>query len=434
MKRKIGAGMLILLFAFLVIYSFRFKGESPQGNEKTSDSMFNTAVKTASADSSGKGTYPNIRDEFTSSPGNNPNMVALLEQLKSESPGVAGWLVGFANSEKVIFYNHAHMIAYSLKERNFYGAIDLMKIDANHIQGSEVTVFSFSPQGDYVVINNGAALGDNDSNWSAKMYLGDVRTGYVQEIGEANHFRIKDAWSPSTQFYAFADQKGDKVTVYDRATGEKRVVRFGQGRVKKIRVSDQGDVLIEGDQIYRLSRNNGYRVENLGLDGDLLALRGTDIVYFTGNFIRKYSLVDKKNMVLRDMGEGLQVLWVNPEQAILTKAGGKSSVVYNIGANSIAEYNYTLDSFPELLDWSFSPDSKYCVVLDGKSYRVIEESGNTDEINVQTDWELSHHNGWIDNSTFVAVPVTENPDFRAGYFQVVAYDLKAKHEMILYEQ
>lgn len=375
--------------------------------------------------------YPDVKDEFSTYKEENPKMAGILRSLKEESPGVAGWLVGFADAEKVIFYNHAYMLTYNVAERRFLGAIDLLNINAGHIQGSEITAFSFSPQGDYVVINNG--FGERNLNWTSPMYLADVRTGEVQKLGEANHFRITDSWSASSRFYAFADIEGGYVTIYDRVTGTKNTVESDLGRIKRILVSDYGDVLLDAQTLYRLSKSKGYSLEKLGISGDALEINGHDLVYFSEGVIEKVNLISGSPELLQQMPADVQVRQVKGDQAIFSVKDKTVSVVYNLKSGNLYQYHYTYDSYPSIQGWSFSPDSRNCMVHGGEDYLLINEQGQHERI--RSDNSMSAINGgWINNHTFVAVFLRDNHNFKAGNFHICAYDLSSKQRLILYEQ
>lgn len=376
--------------------------------------------------------YTDYRDRLSANlKDNNPQLVKLLEGLKGESAGVAGWLVGFSNSDKVVFYNHAHMLAYSITDRRFLSDIDLLSLDANHIQGSVVTNFSFSPNGDYVIINNG--LSENDGNWKAKMYLADVRNGSVVEIASANYYRIFNSWSLNSQFYVFADRDGTNVNVYDVIKGAKNIVKSGQDQVKRISVTGKGDIVIEANSFFLLVKDDDYRLKDLDIKGNILAVSGFDMVYYDGETVQKYSIDSGENTVLKNMPEGLVFRGVTRGQAIFTTKKGSTSMVYNVVDNSVYKYDYTYDSFPGLLNWSFSPDSKHCVVLDGDSYRVIDEQGKEERVKVEKN-RVNYRCDWVNDTTFVDVIIREETNVNAGNFEISIYDLKAKQRKILYEQ
>ncbi len=306
-----------------------------------------------------------------------------------------------------------------------------MSLDANHIQGSVVTNFSFSPNGNYVIINNG--LGENDPGWTAKMYLADVRKGSVKEIASVNYFNILNSWSSNSRYYAFADRNGTSITVFDVINGAENLVRYGQGRVKRISVTGKGDIVLESNSIFQLIKNNGYRFKNLDIKGNILAVSGSGMTYYDGKTVRYYNIDTSDNIALKNMPKGLGLRWVTREQAIFTTENGSTSVVYNVGDNSVYRYEYTYDSLPGLLDWSFSPDSKHCVVLDGDSYRLIDEQGNEEKIQVEMN-KVNYRCDWVNDTTFVDVIITDNPNSNAGDFGIVVYDLKTKQRKILYQQ
>ena len=248
MRKLLAFGFSLIYFLMLTFSMNLIKETPPEGTKETKqkDAFLQTnTTESVSVDAKHRIPpevhYTDYRDRLSANlKDNNPQLVQLLEGLKEESSGVAGWLVGFANADKVVFYNHAHLLAYSITDRRFISAIDLLSLDANHIQGSVVTNFLFSPNGNYIIINNG--LGDNDPSWTAKMYLADVQKGSVKQIASANYFQILNSWSLNSRYFAFADRDGTSITVYDVKNGAENLVRFGQGQVKRILVTDKGDM------------------------------------------------------------------------------------------------------------------------------------------------------------------------------------------------
>ena len=435
----------LLVFGFLLVCLLLFtssmnmiKETPPEGTKSNQKEAFSLTNETESVSVDSKRQtppevqYTDFRDGLSSNlKDNNPQLVKLLEGLKGESAGVAGWLVGFANADKVAFYNHAHMLVYSITDRRFLSAIDLLSLDADHIQGSVVTNFSFSPNGDYVIINNG--LGENDPNWTAEMYLADVRNGSVEKIDSANYFRILDSWSLNSRYYAFANRDGTNVTVYDVINGAENIVKFGQGLVKHISVTDKGDIVLEANSISLLVKDDSYRCTDLGIKGNILAVSKSNMVYYSGDIVRKYNFDSGENKVLKNMPEGLVLRGVTRGQAIFTTKNGSASMVYNVVDNSVYKYDYTFDSFPGLLNWSFSPDSKHCVVLDGNTYRVIDEQGKEESIQVEKN-RVNYRCNWVNDTAFVDVIIRDETSVNAGNFEIVVYDLRAKQREILYEQ
>lgn len=437
MRRIITFGLFLISLVLLTFSATLPKLPQPETMKEINQSVIsssNNETESESADAKIPPdlVYPDYRDGLSANiKDNSPELVHLLERLKEESPGVAGWLVGYADNDKVIFYNHAHMLAYNIKNRHFVSAIDLLSIDANHIQGSVVTEFAFSPNGDHVIINNG--MSENQPGWTAKMYLGDVQTGAVREIALANSFRIVSSWSPNAQYFAFADRAGTNVTVYDVLTGAKNVIGFGQGEIKRILVTNNGGLVIEASSIFLMAPDKGYKLIDLGITGNILALQGSEILYFNGKNVLKCNPDSGQNSVLQNLPEGLMLRGVIKEQAVFTPASGSTSYVYNLIDNKVYHYGYSFTSFPGLTRWSFSPDSQYCVVPDGQGYRVIDGRGKEEKIQTNPNEGAAFDCDWIDNNTFVAVIIKAGA-FKAGNFEIVAYDLKAKQRKILYEQ
>ena len=435
--RKLLAFGFVLLCILLFRFSMNITKETPlDGMKETSQDEVSPTNERESNRSEQQilpeGHYTDYRDGLSANLNdNNQQLVKLLEGLKEETTGVAGWLVGFAATDKVIFYNHAHMLAYSIIDRRFISAIDLLSIDASHTQGSLITNFSFSPNGASVIINNGT--NDDSGYWTAKMYLGDVRTGSVREIASANYFRSLNSWSSNSRYYAFTDNNGTNATVYDVVTGAKNTIRFGQVKVNRISVTDKGDIVLEANSIFLLVKDAGYCFKDLGIKGNILVTSGSAIVYYNGETVRKYSIDSGENIVMKNMPEGLVVREVTRSQSIFSTKNGSTSMVYNVVDNSVYKYAYTYDSFPGLLHWSLAPDSKHCVVLEDDNYLVIDEQGKEEKIQVENN-SVNYSCDWVNDHTFVDVIIQDGASINAGNFEIAAYDLKAKQRKILYEQ
>ena len=73
------------------------------------------------------------------------------------------------------------------------------------------------------------------------------------------------------------------------------------------------------------------------------------------------------------------------------------------------------------------------MVLDGDSYRLIDEQGNEEKIQVEMN-TVNYSCDWVNDTTFVDVIITDNLNSNAGNFGIIVYDLKTKQRKILYEQ
>ncbi|MDF2674248.1 MAG: hypothetical protein K0R09_2516, partial [Clostridiales bacterium] len=134
----------------------------------------------------------------------NKDVQEVLDKIKNEPLPTSPWIFGHVDSNRIIFYNHSALLAYSYNngKPKFYSGIDLDKIDGGYMQGSIHTDFNFSPSGDYVVINNGMVEYNLQSN-KYNMYLYSFESGKMKVISNENKFFIKDAWSSTSNFYTF---------------------------------------------------------------------------------------------------------------------------------------------------------------------------------------------------------------------------------------
>lgn len=221
--------------------------------------------------------------------------------------------------------------------------------------------------------------------------------------------------------------------VYDVLNRTQNSVKLEQGQVQGILVTGKGDIVLETNSIFLLASDSGYGFKNLDIQGNILTASGLDVVYYGDEMVQKYRIDSGGNTVLKSMPAGLELRGISKDQAIFTAENGSAAMVYNVADNNLYTYNYTYESFPGLLNWSFSPDSKHCVVLGGDSYRVIDEQGNEERIQADENM-INYCCGWVNNTAFAGVIIRGETNVSAGNFAIAVYDVKAKQRKILYEQ
>lgn len=336
----------------------------------------------------------------------------ILKKIENEPIGVAPFTIGYTSSSKVIFYNHSVLLAYSNdgSKPEYYAGIDLSRIDAGHVQGSIHTEFSFSPNGDYAVINNGAGANEFSSN-KYPMFLYDLKKGDLNIISYEDKFLIKDAWSENSNYYVFGDKTGERIFVYDIASGTGNTLPFNKGSINNIFVSDSGDIILETlSEVnnnktllkYILRKDNSYLPEEYFIPGEIIAIREKNILYYHENTI--YKLVSGESFAVKTLNPGTNIQKLQMEYAMFTD--GACTYVYDYKDNF---YKYTVlfteDNFIEM-----SPDLKKVALINSNGARIIFADNLKNAVDIEFPISFSSSYKWLGNKSLVRVSQRENSE------------------------
>jgi WD40 repeat protein len=117
-------------------------------------------------------------------------LVEMLNKMKQLSPGVGPWRIIYCNDGKLMFYNYNHMIAcnYTEKEKSIYSILDFSNLKVGSYQGSEVLVFNFSPDGNYLLL--GTSTFELNVKSDKSLYIYDLNNDRIIEI--ASNFSMRE--------------------------------------------------------------------------------------------------------------------------------------------------------------------------------------------------------------------------------------------------
>lgn len=375
----------------------------------------------------------NITDSYTEKElplpktSTNVEIQEILKKIENEPIGVAPFTIGYANSSKVVFFNHSVLLAYSnnSSKPKYYAGIDLSRIDAGHVQGSIHTELNFSPNGDYAIINNGT--GDNEfSNNKYPMFFYDVNKGDLNIISHENKFLIKDAWSGSSNYYVFGDKTGERIFVYDIASGTGNTLSFNKGSIDNIFVSDFGDIIIETlSEVdnnktllkYILKKDNSYQPEEYFIPGDIIAIKEKYILYYDENTI--YKLVSGESTAVKTLSPGTNIQELKKEYAIFTD--GTCTYVYDY-KDRFFKYSvlFTEDNFVEM-----SPNLKKAALINNNGAKIIYADNLRDAVDIEFPISFSSSYKWFGNNSLVRVSQRENSNILG---QFVLYKINVPEE------
>lgn len=355
----------------------------------------------------------------------------VLDKIKTEPQGTSPWKFGYVDSNKIIFYNHSALLAYSYNggKPKYYSGIDLDKIDAGYMQGSIHTYFNFSPNGDYVVINNGIGENDLQSN-KYNMYLYNFKSGEMRVISNENKFLLMDTWSSTSNYYAFGDKNGERIFVHDILSDTNITVPFNKGNINSIFISDYGDIIIESSlningqitsEKYLLRKDNSYESEEYLIPGIIIGMKENSVLYYNQDTI--YKLNSGKSSPVKKLGAGYNIEKLEKKYASFTD--GISTYLYDYNDNF---YKYNI-SYAQDCSIEFSPDLKKSVLLNNNDAKVIyvDNIDNAMELGYFDDFSSNYT--WYGNNNLVRISQKNDSD-KLGDFSIYKVNILSSNEKI----
>ena len=323
----------------------------------------------------------------------------ILSNLNKISLGVGPWRIGYSKNKKIIFTNYPALLAYSCDSGsgNYYDAIDLEKIDGTYYQGSVITNFSFSPDGNYVIINNGCAEVDIKDEF--KMYLYNFKSHKLKVIGTENYFKISNSWSYASNYYAYAEKKNGIVKIFNMNSGTSCETKLNSGEINKIYVNDNGDAAINtvNGKNYMLYKSKGYVPLELNISGQIIGFDAYKslIVFYDGN-VERYK--DGNITILKKLGKDFR-LFSFPGYTIFSN--DKITTAYDF-KDTFSTFNFSYsDDFQNI---GISPDfNKYLLVNNKNQLVLFTSSGECANLNYFDSNNLNMEFRWFDNDSIVMI-------------------------------
>jgi hypothetical protein len=319
-----------------------------------------------------------------------------IEDLKSDK--MWPFEIGYSEKDKIIIYNDSYLLA--IKDKKIYSSLNLEKIDANHINDPIITTFKFSPNGDYVIINNGDS--QNASKSIFNLYFFNIKKNKVNILSKTNKFNIIDCWSNLSKYYAYYEKSGDTIHIYDAAAEELKKINIGKLKVQKLYISDKGDLLVNSDKNYIFKKNKDYTREDTKISGPIINFNNNDIYYCDDENIYKNN--SGKVTKLVEMGKKYKLQEANHRYSVFSD--GDSTVVYDYKKVFHFKFKY-VESFKDGRPF-FSPDIKKCLISKIQYPMVISYTGQVKEYKDKEELGGVYRYPWIDNNTIVTIRNHEN--------------------------
>jgi len=345
----------------------------------------------------------------------------LMKSLHNENVGVVQWVIRYAGNNKVLFSNERYLLSYDQIKQEIIGAVNLQAIDGGLIQGSDVTFFDISPDGNSVIINNGCL--DESTPCKYKMYAYDIEKATLSQIDEQNYTSLITSWSNNSLYYVYAEKTSHNLKIIKRGAGTTQTVSIPSGKIKSLYVSDTGDVIVNIDQKYLISSEKDYAsTKKLPLSGELLGFRNGAILYLKDGNIRSFT--SEKDIKMKTIGKSYHQINSKNGGAMFTD--NSTFLAYRYIDNK----TFTFDGIEPKLSgfWSLSPNQERLFVVDGSKYEVIDHNGNSMEIPAIYSYDCK----WLDDNMLVQIcPTHENP--KVGDFKILGYNLDTQKETTLRE-
>lgn len=351
----------------------------------------------------------------------------VLDLISKKPLGICPWRIIYSSNGKVIFYQYCAILSYNYDGKNgkYIDAINLDEYGGAFMQGSEITTFSPSPNGNFLVMGND--FSENDAlnypglNFNINFFkLGKNFTKTIKDNKsyDLNMVNIKDSWSPSEKYYVFGNKKKGTIAAIEVCSDKKDVnycdIDFKEGTIQDILISDNGDILVSSDKgNFILEKSNYKAPKKLDFNAELLCFNNNDIFYYINGTIYKYD--GKSSTPLKSIGDEFTLKSKKDGHAIFSNT--KSIVVYGYD-NTVYKYDI---SYEENDIISLSPNLKSCFIYKfGRDPIIITSDGKKVSLGnkIPNAWECK----WLDNNSLVQI--VDKKDLKnIGDFEIVKYDI-----------
>lgn len=348
-----------------------------------------------------------------------------LKELMTLNVGIAPWRIIYADPEKILFYNYSHLLAYKTNNdiSKIYSGIDLRKLEKGEMQGSVITEFYPSSNGDFLIVSTGVA----DKSVKKKMYFCNFKNNKVKSISTENYFNLTDSWSDSALFYVFADKSGERIVVYNVKEDELYKIPFNKGIIKDVLISDEGNVIVNSSKKYLLRKQDKYMVAEISISGELLTFKDGNIVFYDSQGIYKYN--GGKTEELKKIDGSFKLVKSNDVRSVFSDEN--STVVYSYATNKLYRYNFEYDKADYIL---FSPDSTKCIYL-GERHN-LKIMGNEGKIFNIVDKDVLNNLGnykWLDNKNIIRVKQEYETSSKLGDFSIIKFNIETGRSSVIYK-
>lgn len=293
------------------------------------------------------------------------------------------------------------------------------QIGADCVQGSVVTNFFVSPDGNYVVINNGGGEADV-LNRDFDVYFCNLVEGQVKVIAKKNNCKTLYCWSNDSAYFIMAARDGESIEIYDVHSGGIENIPFGKEKISNVIMTDEKNILIDGEEKY-LIKVSTKEIEKLPIEGILIGECESKICYFDDGKIYLYDFAN--SYAVKNIGEKYKLLKISGDYAVF--AGEKDTKIFDKKKSKM--FSYPVRISENTFYYNASPDCSKLLVVDGNITRVYSSNGTFEEITV--DGFGFYMAKWISEEDILQVYTR---DFSPVQIIIVNYNVKDKKLYTIY--
>ncbi|WBW97354.1 hypothetical protein [Oceanirhabdus sp. W0125-5] len=299
----------------------------------------------------------------------------------------------FSNEKKILLSNTKFIIYIDIENNMKERFIDLTKLDYFGNDRSEVSV---DRSGENIIYSC-----FNEKENMKYVYYIDVKEGTGIKIGENPIEDFVDSWSYNSNYYAYGDKEGKKIVVFDVENLEVNKIDFKRDYIKKVLITNKGEVFAEGNKKYVIRRNENYELAECVIAGNFLSSHKNMIISFKNGIF--YGYENGAMTKLNEVSEQFNVVKQVNHNVLLSDESG--TIIYNIENNKLHKYSFKYEYLDMIIP---SIDGNRCLIK-SKRYnnRIIGSNGQYYKVKDINLMKIIGDCSWIDEENIIGIYYTE---------------------------
>ncbi|MCM1991900.1 hypothetical protein [Oceanirhabdus seepicola] len=300
----------------------------------------------------------------------------------------------FSNEKKIILSNTKFIIYIDSENNMKERFIDLRKLDDFDNDRSEVSV---DRKGENIIYSS-----FNEKDNIKYVYYIDVKEGTGIKIAENPIEDFVDSWSYNSKYYTYADKEGKKIVVFDIEKLEVNKIDFKRDYLKKVLITDKGEVFAEGNKKYVIRRDENYELAECVIAGNFLSSYKNKLISFENGILYEYE--NGAMTKLNEVAEQFQVVKQVNHNILLSDES--STIIYNIEENRLHKYSFKYEYLDMIIP---SINGNRCLIK-SKRYnnRIIGSNGQYYKVKDINLMKIIGDCSWIDEETLIGIYYTED--------------------------
>ncbi len=300
----------------------------------------------------------------------------------------------FSNDKKILLSNTKFIIYIDIENNMRERFIDLRKLDHFDNDRSEVSV---DRKGENIIYSS-----FNEKDNIKYVYYIDVEEGTGIKIGENPIEDFVDSWSYNSNYYTYGDKEGRKIVVFDIENLEVNKIEFKRDYLKKVLITDEGEVFAEGNKKYVIRRDENYELAECVIAGNFLSSYKNKLISFKNGILYEYE--NGAMTKLNEVSEQFKVVKQINHNILLSDES--STIIYNIEENRIHEYSFKYEYLDMIIP---SIHGNRCLIK-SKRYnnRIVGSNGQYYKVKDINLMKIIGDCSWIDQENLIGIYYTED--------------------------